>query len=568
MGEVGTLNKVKTLGQVHTPGSIAEFMARWAVRTPRDTILEPSCGDGIFLEASIWELLSRGARLEDIPRQVYGVELDWEMIEETKKRLLSKFGVVPTLINSDFFDLQPLSPQLKLVSGGNRLPPVDVVIGNPPYIRYQLFKGKTRRKAMSLSNEEGVNLTELTASWVPFVIHAGSFLKDGGRMAMVLPSKLLHVNYAKSFRKWLLKNFKSVILVSFEKRAFSVLEDTIILLGIKGHTKTSEVKFVTVRSEERLGDIKLLEDFSGYPSFSPKADEKWTKYLLPPDILREYLRIVERVEDMTTTVGELGKVTIGVVTGDNSFFTLSVHEAERWNIEREYLVPLVSRAEHLKGTRITAEDWKLLCKLGQKCYLLHVTEPWENLPQHVKEYLNVRGEELRVRDRYKVKIRKRWYEVPGVRFPDIFMSYMIHDIPKISANEVRVDGNRATSTNTIHHIFLRRNITPILFATSFYNSLTLASLELNGRFYGGGVLKVEPKEVEKIMLPKIKNTKELLRAGETVDRLLRKRKINDVVELIDEILLEGELGLHRDAVEIITNVWERLRKNRIKKSKS
>ena len=559
-------SKVKSLGQVLTPPTIAEFMARWAIRTPRDKILEPSCGDGVFLKASVRELLSLGAQPEDIPRQVYGIELDREMIEETRRRLLLEFGVVPTLINSDFFDIQPPS-QLRLIPEVNKIPPVDVVIGNPPYIRYQLFRGNVRKKAIKLSREEGVDLPELTASWAPFVIHAGKFLKKGGRIAMVLPSKLLHVNYAKPLRKWLLKNFESIVIISFEKRAFSVLEDTIILMGVKGNAKTPKVRFVTVNSEEDLLSIDVQGEFENYTSFSPKADEKWTKYIIPPHILKAYLKIMEKIRGKIKTLGELGKVTIGVVTGDNRFFTLTAQEAERWNIEEKYLFPLISRAEHIQGTKTTNNDWRLLCKLGQKCYLLYITEPWGRLSQSVRDYLEVRGEELKVKERYKVRIRKRWYEVPGVRFPDVFMSYMIHDVPKASANEIKIDDKKATSTNTIHQVFLRENVEPTVVVTSFYNSLTLASFELNGRFYGGGVLKIEPKEAERVVLPSVKGNQEIINVSGKVDSLIRKRRVADAVEILNEILLEGELGLHRNEIETITEVWEHLRKNRLEKSR-
>ncbi len=384
---------------------------------------------------------------------------------------------------------------------------------------------------------------------------------------MVLPSKLLHVNYAKPLRKWLLKNFESIVIISFEKRAFSVLEDTIILMGVKGNAKTPKVWFVTVNPEEDLLSIDVQGEFENYTSFSPKADEKWTKYIIPPRILKAYLKIMEKTRDKITTLDELGKVTIGVVTGDNRFFTLTAQEAERWNIEKKYLVPLISRAEHIQGTKTTNNDWRLLCKLGQKCHLLYITEPWERLSQSVRDYLKVRGEELKVKERYKVRIRKRWYEVPGVRFPDVFMSYMIHDVPKASANEIKIDNKKATSTNTVHQVFLRENVEPTVVVTSFYNSLTLASFELNGRFYGGGVLKIEPREAERVVLPCVKDNQDIINVSGKVDSLIRKRRVTDAVEILNEILLEGELGLHRDEIETITEVWEHLRKNRLEKSR-
>jgi len=378
---------------------------------------------------------------------------------------------------------------------------------------------------------------------------------------------LLHVNYAKPLRKWLLKNFESIIIVSFEKRAFSVLEDTVILMGVKGNTKTPKVQFVTVNSEEDLLGIDVQGGFKNYTSFSPKAEEKWTKYIIPPHLLKAYLRVMEKTWGKITTLGELGKVTIGVVTGDNRFFTLTAQEAKIWNIEEKYLFPLISRAEHIQGIKTTNNDWKLLCKLGQKCYLLYITEPWERLSQSVRDYLKIRGEELKVKERYKVRIRKRWYEVPGVRFPDLFMSYMIHDVPKVSANKIEIDSKKATSTNTIHQVFLRENVEPTVVATSFYNSLTLASFELNGRFYGGGVLKMEPKEAERVVIPDVRDNREITSISEKVDSLIRKGKVIDALEILNEILLEGELGLHRNEIETITEVWEHLKKNRLEKSR-
>jgi hypothetical protein len=62
--------------------------------------------------------------------------------------------------------------------------------------------------------------------------------------------------------------------------------------------------------------------------------------------------------------------------------------------------------------------------------------------------------------------------------------------------------------------------------------------------------------------------KELLEKSEKIDRLLRRRKFNEVVGFVNEVLLEGGLGLSMEEVETITSVWERLKNNRLEKSKS
>ncbi|WP_456477740.1 HsdM family class I SAM-dependent methyltransferase [Geoglobus ahangari] len=568
MSETIPKEKIKTLGQVLTPPKIAEFLAKWAIQDAHDKVLEPSFGDGVFLKAAIKRLLELGATPEQVASQVHGVEFDKTMFELTRAQIYQEFGITLNQINADFFDVEPAGGQRTLLSSPLTIPRVNAVIGNPPYVRYQHFNGELRKKALRVAEDEGVRLTELTASWVPFVIHAKRFLKKGGRMAFVLPSKLLHVSYAKQFRKWLLREFPTLTIIAFEKRVFpEILEDTILLLA--ENEGPEQVIFLTLRDETELDDyLHQKSTPTSQMSFYPSPSEKWTKYLLPSDLMRSMNQITERANDNLIQLRDVGFVTIGVVTGDNKFFTLTEQEVEKWDIEDKYLLPIVTKAEDLNGIVLTNDDWLFIKKIGRKCYLLHVTEPENYLSKGLKEYLEKKGKELNVRLRYKVRIRKRWYEVPGVRFPDLFMSYMVHDVPKVTANQVVINGKRATSTNTIHHIFLKEDIEPVALATAFYNSLTLASAELSGRFYGGGVLKLEPKEAEKILIPKIVEVKQLLRMTDKVNKYLRRKKTLDAVEMVNEVMLEEWLGLSDKEIETLTEVWQYLQENRMKKNKS
>src|SRR5438445_10996808 len=42
----------KVLGAVYTPPRVAAALTRWAVRAPADKVLDPSCGEGVFLSAA------------------------------------------------------------------------------------------------------------------------------------------------------------------------------------------------------------------------------------------------------------------------------------------------------------------------------------------------------------------------------------------------------------------------------------------------------------------------------------------------------------------------------------
>ena len=47
-----TQQEWKLRGAYYTPTAIAEFLTNWAIRNPKDKILEPSCGDGTFIAAA------------------------------------------------------------------------------------------------------------------------------------------------------------------------------------------------------------------------------------------------------------------------------------------------------------------------------------------------------------------------------------------------------------------------------------------------------------------------------------------------------------------------------------
>jgi len=550
-------NKVKELGQVITPREVAKFLVRWAIKSPEDIILDPGCGDGVFLLEAASRLLELGVKKEDLPNHLFGVEIDEEAIKRLKQKFLMKFGVVPTIIQKSFFEIAPPNTFF------SKLPPVSVVVGNPPYIRYQLFKGEDRKKALRIAMSAGVKLSELTASWVPFIIHAESFLKSKGRMAIVLPTKLLNVEYAKPFRKWLLKKFKEVYIIVFEERVFrTVLEDTLLLLANK--VGRGGAAIVKVRNERDLKNLDMIRREDLF-FIEPTPEEKWTKYIISRELSRKLSQILKKIKNYINTFGEYAYVTIGAVTGCNKFFLLSQVEVKNWEIEDQFLTPVVSKAEDIKGILFREEDWEMIRKLGKKCYLLNINLSPEKIVEfNVHKYLEYGLKHLKLTKRYKIKIRKIWYSVPYVRAPDAFFTYMSHTVPRLSLNLAG-----ATSTNTIHNVFFKERIDGEVFVASFYNSLTLLSTELAGRYYGGGVLKIEPKELEKTLIPYPlpQSTSRILKKEvEDLDKLMRRGKYDDVVALIDEILLKSYLKLSSEEVNVIEEYYREVRENRLRKN--
>ena len=116
-------NSLKAQGFVRTPPSIAALLAQWALRSSTDDVLDAGFGEGVFLLASAKRLLSLGADLGELTPQLHGVDSHPDAVGALQRTFRS-FGLPPKLPGvfvGDLFDSQ--------------FPPVDVLIGNPPYVR-------------------------------------------------------------------------------------------------------------------------------------------------------------------------------------------------------------------------------------------------------------------------------------------------------------------------------------------------------------------------------------------------------------------------------------------------
>lgn len=510
----------KLRGGYYTPVPIAEFLARW-VRPTGKRLLEPSCGDGVILRA-----LSRR------PAEVTGVEIE---PEEAAKA--SEACPRAEVIRADFFDWFTR----------NQWSAWDGVAGNPPFIRFGHWGGPTRETAFDVMRGVGMHPTKLTNAWVPFIVASSLAVREGGRLAMVVPAELLQVTYAAELRAFLVDEFAELTAVTFRRLVFDgILQEVVLLLGTRGKGP-AQIRVVEVEDMDSLPEPDDLASLPHAPALRHET-EKWTKYFLGPAGI-EALRLL-RETDTITPLGEVADVDVGIVTGRNQFFVLRPSTAADYGIER-HVSPLVSKSAHLRGVRFEESDLSELHGSDALCTLLALadsTEPDEALADYIAA-----GEEAGVHEGYKCSIRKKWWVVPSIWTPDAFLLRQIHDHPRIIAN---LTG--ATSTDTIHRVRMLNGIPPAKLAAASVNSVTFAFAEVMGRSYGGGVLELEPREAEGLPFP---NPRPLtMRDVATVDRLLRRGELTAALDLVDAKLLGN---LDANLVVELRRAWERLRDRRL-----
>ena len=415
-GRFTDLKPDKLRGGYYTSSELAEWMSSWAILSTTDRILEPSCGDGVFLEAAAARLEALGLDDPLGTGQIIGIEILDVEAAKARRRLERRYrSQADTLVEtSDFF------------AWWNRTEPssFDAVIGNPPFIRYQSFPEPHRSRAMQIMRLLGLVPNRLTNIWVPFVAAVTASLRPGGRLALVLPAELLQVSYAAQLRSFLTDRFRCISLISCNELFFANADQEVVLLlaeDARLRPSSDSPCHVTLTQAATVADIvdqpvaELLRDAS--PKMIRHDSEKWLKYFLSNSEIG-LMRALRR-SDQITPLKTLADVNVGIVTGKNQFFVLRQSEVDEFELGH-YTVPLVSRSKHLRGARFDIADWKRLSDSDDRVHLLHL-QPFNDsqfTPQ-LDAYIG-RGELMKVHEGYKCSIRRPWYAVPSVWTPDAF----------------------------------------------------------------------------------------------------------------------------------------------------
>lgn len=538
-----TPSDTKLRGAYYTPKPIATFLSDWAIRSRSDSVLEPSLGDGAFIEAAIRRLHKLKARSTQVDKQICGFEIEKPELTRALRKVRALGVDGSKLYPGDFFG--GCAHRI----GQTRF---DVVLGNPPFIRYQHFLESHRAPAFELMRQYNLHPNRLTNAWVPFLVASSVLLKPDGRLGMVIPAELLQVSYAAELRSFLSRHFERIKVVTFRRLAFgAVQQEVVLLLAERRGNSQNGIELVELDSVNDLASHKV-EAFGedGFKSVD-HTTEKWTQYYLTNGEIG-LIRAL-RQDTRLTILGDLGDTDVGVVTGLNDFFVVTDEIATLSGLEK-VSKPLVSRSAHLEGTIFTKKDWLENSSRGHAVHLLGFP-PCEkkHLPAQIRKYIE-QGEEQGLNLGYKCRIRKFWYTVPSTYVPDGFLLRQIHQFPKLIVNEAN-----ATSTDTIHRVRFRDGINPRKVAAAFLNSLTFAFAELLGRSYGGGVLELEPSEADKLPIP--------LRGADKInfeenDRLIRDGKIQVVLKRTDQLILHEGMGLSWADIGSLSRIWEKLRERR------
>lgn len=534
----------KLRGAYYTPEKLAKFIVKQFESDIKNekikTILEPSCGDGVFLDA-----LSKIKCINNV-EMILGVEIEEEEAKKAKMKAIENMNIV----NEDF---------IKLYDKNLKNKKYDLIIGNPPYIRYQYLTDEQRAVQSDILVHNGMKSNKLINAWVCFLVAAVELLNENGNIAFIIPAEILQVVYAEDLRLFLSNMLEKIIIITFEELVFQDIEQEVVVLIGKKNTKkalkSSKIVIKQLKNLECLDNTKLKKI-----QYQPieHTKEKWTKYFVKDshsDLIEEI-----KSDNRFTTFGKLGKVNVGITTGNNNYFSVNQDVVKKYQLQ-DVVIPLIGRSSHAHGIYFNYEDWQVNVNKGKNAYLISfpVGIKYEDYPQKYKEYIE-KGEDEEANKGYKCRIRKRWYIVPSIWVPDAFLLRRNNTFPKFVLNDIN-----AVSTDTMHRIKFNEGVNRDKVLLSYYNSITFAFTEINGRSYGGGVLEILPGEASNIVLPdlsefSLEETKRLL---PLVDNTIRNNdNIENILDIIDKQVLIDYLGIDKEICNEFRDIWKRLMKRR------
>lgn len=526
----------KLRGGFYTPEPIAEFVLHWGINGSNDfDILEPSCGDGVFLD----QLAKHKFKYKSIT----AVELDEGEAEKAEQINLKN----KEIINADFHTY--------CNSTHKRF---DLVVGNPPYIRYQFFDRQQQVEAGDIFIKAGLTYSKLTNAWVSFVVGSSLLLKDkGGKIGFVLPAEILQVSFAQQLRNFIAHFYNKINIISFEKLVFpNIQQEVVLLLCEKNNSKEHNIEHIELRDASELQTLDVARLKSPQKKIDFKSN-KWTFYFLEQDEI-DFLENIAKRRNIPT-LEKFARVEVGITTGSNDFFTVPLTTVEEFDLH-DYAKPMVGRSVQVNSVIFTEKDWEKNKFSKAKAHLL-VFPDGKNLNRKngAVKYIQ-HGESLGIHKGYKTGIRDDWFVVPSLKISDALFIRRNNLYPRLIINQAE-----AYTTDTMHRVFVHQGTNIKAFTASYYNSLSLAFTEVSGRSHGGGVLELMPNEAERVLLPYHKDNAALL---PQIDKLIRnKTDIEEVLKITNQIILKEHFGLTQKEIKLAHSIWKKLSYRRLNRGK-
>ena len=450
----------RPLGQTYTPHPIIEAMLRWASDHGTPTrVVDPGAGSGRYL-------LAAGRRFPEA--ELHGSDVD----------------PLATLMLRANLAAAGLAGRARIHLGDYRalaLPEAEgptLFIGNPPYVRHHQIAPEWKAWLLQTARRHGLHASALAGLHVHFFLATAEYGRRGDFGAFITSSEWLDVNYGALVRRLLLDELggQSLHVLAPEAQPFSDATTTGAITCFRiGDT----VPAMKVRRVESVSDLGRLAKGRSVSRQRLTETNRWSVLT----------RVTPALPEGHVELGELCRVHRGTVTGANAVW---VRRDAHLDLPERVLFPSITRARELFGAGARLGSLDALRRVVDLPVDLDVFDAAER--RQIDRFLR----EARARgvpEGYIASNRRAWWSVGLRAAAPILATYMARRPPAFVRNDAG-----ARHINIAHGLYPREEMTDAVLdrlADHLRAAVTLAQ----GRTYAGGLVKFEPREMERIPVP-------------------------------------------------------------------
>lgn len=464
-------------GQFWTPEWVAEAMTYYVLQDKSPILFDPAVGEGIFYKSA----KQLNSELGYTPA-LFGYEIDSDVLKQAIKNGLSAEDLVNVKISDFVFN----PPKQKM----------SAIVANPPYIRHhRLSQDKKLLLKQFCKDLIGYSLDGRAGFHIYFFLRALESLEENGRLAFIMPADICEGIFAEKLWQWITQNFCLECVITFTSDAtpFPNIDTNPLVFFIK---KTdSKTDFLWVKCKESW--TKDLKNFvaSGFRQKSNSLEIHNRK--INEGIETGFSRSSENKPEGIQLL-EFARVMRGIATGANEFFFLTREQAKEKNIPAEFLQIAIGRTRDVNSEKITSELVEELDKKGRPTLLFSPdARKLENFPFDVQKYL-LQGEELGLPEKSLISQRKPWYRMERRVPPTFLFAYL-------GRRNIRFIKNSINALPLTGFLCVYSLSNKPLFVENLWLALnhpdTLFNLQFVGKSYGSDAIKVEPRSLEKLVIP-------------------------------------------------------------------
>lgn len=380
----------------------------------------------------------------------------------------------------------------------------NLLICNPPYVRHHhLTSGEKLRLQRVTEQIAGIKLSGLAGLYCHFLCISDAWMAENGLAGWLIPSGFMDVNYGIQIKDYLLNRVTLLRVHRFHPNDVQ-FEDALVSSAVIWLRKAlppanHAVEFtyggsLTAPNVSQLISSEVLRSAS-----------KWTKFGLVPSSMNSNLKHLK--------LKDLFIIKRGLATGANNFFVLTPEATSAHQLPAEFLKPILPSPRHLLVDEIEADSFGNPILLRQ-LFLLTCNLPLDEVKAKypsLGKYLQM-GIDNGISARYLCQHRSPWY-LQENRLPSPFLcTYMgRQDSSRGRPFRFILNHSMATATNVYLMLYPKSALDKVLSDKPerskqvwlALNQISSETLMGEGRVYGGGLHKLEPKELGNATAEKI-----------------------------------------------------------------